>query len=178
MQAQEHSTAREGLATGLLGAVVVAVWYLLCDILSGQPLETMNVLGRIFLQGDVNPGPRAVDAGAVGGFFVLHLAVFLLIGMALAKVTHLAAANLTLRMGVWLGLVVAFLFLTGLVYMLNVSTGNRLPLWEVLGGGVLGVAAMGWRLWRRHPGLRRSFDQVPLGDEVRSPPHASGGPRA
>jgi hypothetical protein len=165
------------MAAGLLGAVVVAVWYLVWDILSGRPFETMNVLGRIFLQGDLNPGPRAVDPAAVGGFLVLHVAVFLLIGLALAKVTHLAAANLSLRMGVWIGLVVAFLFLTGMVYMLNVSTGNRLPLWEVLGGGVLGVAAMGGWLWRRHPGLRRSFERVPLGDEVRTPPHP-GGPRA
>ena len=164
------------MATGLIGAAVVAVWYLVWDILSGRPFETMNVLGRIFLQGDLNPGPRAIDAAAVAGFLVLHVAVFLLIGLALAKVTHLAAANLSLRMGVWIGLVVAFLFLTGLVYMLNVSTGNRLPLWEVLGGGVLGVAAMGVWLWRRHPGLRRSFDQVALGDEVRTPQHP-GGPR-
>lgn len=177
MQAREHSTVREGTAAGLLGAAVVAAWYLVWDVLSGRPFETMNVLGRIFLQGDLNPGPRAIDPAAVGGFLVLHVAVFLLIGLALAKVTHLAATNLSLRMGVWIGLVVAFLFLTGLVYMLNVSTGNRLPLWEVLGGGVLGVAAMGGWLWRRHPGLRRSFEQVPLGDEVRTPPHP-GGPRA
>ena len=177
MQAQGHSTVREGLATGLLGAVIVAAWYLIVDIGSGQPLETMNVLGRIFLQGDVNPGPRTVDPAAVAGFAVLHLVVFALIGLALTKVAHLAEANLTLRMGVWIGLVVAFMFLTGLVFALNVSTGNRLPLWEVIGGGVLGIGAMAWRLWRRHPRLGRSFDHVPLGDEVRTPPHAPGGPR-
>jgi hypothetical protein len=177
MQSQEHSTIREGLATGLLGAVIVAAWYLLSDIISGRPFDTMNVLGRIFLQGDVNPGPRTIDPAAVAGFLVLHLLIFGLIGLALTKVTHLASANLSLRMGVWIGLVVAFLFLTGVVFALNVSTGNRLPLWEVIGGGVLGVAAMAWLLWRRHPRLGRSFDQVPLGDEVRSPPHAPGGPR-
>ena len=177
MQGRGHSTVREGLATGLLGAVLVAVWYLLSDVISGQPFETMNVLGRIFLQGDVNPGPRAIDPAAVAGFVVLHLAVFALIGLALTKVTHLADANLSLRMGVWIGLVVACMFLTGVVFALNVSTGNRLPLWEVIGGGVLGVTAMAWSLWRRHPRLSRSFDQVPLGDEVRSPPHAPGGPR-
>lgn len=63
MQGPEHSTVREGLATGLLGAVLVAVWYVICD------------------------------------------------------------------------------------------------------------------LWRRHPRLGRSFDQAPLGDVVRTPPHAPGGPR-
>ena len=177
MQAQEHSTVREGMAMGVLGAVVVALWYLLVDLLAGRPLHTMSVLGRILLQGDVNPGPRAVDAGAVAGFGLLHLAVFVLLGIGLTLMAHLAARNIALRMGVWLGLVVSFLFATGLVFMLNTSTANRLPLWEVLGGGVLGVGTMAWRLWRRHPRLRQSFDQAPLGDEVRSPPHAPGGPR-
>jgi len=178
MQAREHSTVREGLATGLLGAVIVAVWYVICDLAAGRPFYTFNVLGRIFLQGDVNPGARALDPGAAGGFVLLHLAIFVLLGMALALLAHLASRNIQLRMGVWLGLVVSFLFLTGLVFMLNTSTGDRLPLWEVLGGGVLGVTAMGWYLWRRHPRLGRSFDQAPLGDEVRTPPHAPGGPRA
>ena len=178
MEAREHSTVREGLATGLIGAVIVAAWYLLCDVISGRPFETMSVLGRIFLQGDLNPGPRAIDPGAVAGFAVFHLVVFAVLGTALTKVTHLAESNLALRMGVWIGLVVTFLFLTGVVFALNVSTGNRLPLWEVIGGGFLGVAAMAWRLWRRHPRLGRSFERVPLGDEVRSPPHAPGEPRA
>jgi hypothetical protein len=161
----------------MLGAVIVAVWYVICDLASGRPFYTFNVLGGIFLQGDVNPGARALDLGAVAGFVILHFALFGLLGLGLALLTHLASRNVALRMGVWLGLVVSFLFLTGLIYMLNTSTGNRLPLWEVLGGGVLGVAAMAWYLWRRHPRLKRSFDQVPLGDEVRSPPHAPGGPR-
>jgi hypothetical protein len=177
MRAQEHSTAREGLLTGLLGAIVVAVWYAVCDVAGARPLHTFNVLGRVLLQGDVNPGARALDAGAVGGFLVLHLLVFLLAGTALTFLVHLASRNLALRMGVWIGLVVAFCFLLGLTYMLNVSTADRLPLWEVLGGAALGVGTMAWVLWRRHPRLGRSLDQVPLGDEVRTPPHAPGGPR-
>ena len=177
MRDREHSTVREGLAAGVLGAAIVAVWYVICDLASGRPFYTFSVLGGIFLQGDVNPGARAIDPGAIGGFIFLHLAIFVLLGMGLTALAHLAARNIALRMGVWLGLVVSFLFLTGLIFMLNISTGNRLPLWEVLGGGILGVTAMGWYLWRRHPGLGRSFDRAPLGDEVRTPPHAPGGPR-
>jgi hypothetical protein len=177
MHTREHSTAHEGLVTGLLGAAVVAVWYALWDVATGRPLHTFNVLGRIFLQGDVNPGVRALDPGAVAGFIVLHFAVFLLAGMGLALLAHLASRNPALRMGVWIGLVVAFCFLTGLTFMLNVSTGNRLPLFEVFVGGVLGIASMAWILWRHHPRLRRSFEEVPLGDEVRTPGHSPGGPR-
>ena len=178
MAAQEHSTVREGLATGLLGAVVVAVWYLVWDLAAGRPLHTFSTLGRIFFQADLNPGARAIDPSAVVAFLVLHVLLFVLVGIVLTKVTHLAARNPALRMGVWLGLVIASLFTAGLLYMLNLSTADRLPLWEVIGAGVLGVGIMAWHLWRRHPRLGRSFDEAPLGDEVRTPPHPPGGPRA
>lgn len=174
MQTQEHSTLREGLTTGLLGAVVTAVWYLVCDFASGRPFHTFNVLGRILLQGDFNPGERAVDMAAVGGYAVLHLILFAVIGLGLTVLAHLAARNPALRMGVWLGVVISFLLISGLVLMLNTSTGDRLPLWEVLGAGVIGVGVMVRRLWRRHPAIGRS---LPLGDEVRTPRHAPGSPR-
>ena len=177
MPTQEHSTPREGVATGLLGAVATAVWYFVWDLAAGRPLHTFNTLGRIFFQADLNPGARAIDPGAVVGFLALHVVVFLVLGIALTQVTHLAARNPALRMGVWLGLVIALLFATGLTYMLNLSTADRLPLAEVIGGGALGVGVMAWHLWRRHPRLGRSFDEAPLGDEVRTPPHAPGGPR-
>jgi hypothetical protein len=174
MQTQEHSTLREGLATGLLGAVVTAAWYLVCDTAAGRPLHTFNVLGRILLQGDLNPGARALDAGAVVGFALLHFVLFGLVGIGLTVLTHLAARNPALRMGVWFGVVISFLLISGLVFMLNTSTGERLPLWVVLGGNVIGVGLMGWWLWRRHPAIGRS---LPLGDEVRTPTHAPGSPR-
>jgi hypothetical protein len=178
MHAPQHSTVREGLATGLLGAAVVALWYIVWDFATGHPLHTFSVLGRILLQGDVNPGLRTLDPAAAAGFLVLHLAIFIALGMALAALAHLASRNPAMRMGVWIGLVVGFCFLTGITFMLTVSTGDRLPLAEVVIGGLLGIAAMAWLLWRHHPRLRRSFDEVPLGDEVRTPGHAPGGPRA
>lgn len=177
MHAQEHSIVREGLAVGLIGAIVVAAWYFVFDAVAGRPFHTANALGRIFFQGDVNPGMRAIDPGAVAGYMVFHVAIFALAAMGLAWLAHLASRNLAMRMGVWIGLVVAFCLLTGLIYMLAVATGERLPLWRVIGGSLLGILSMGWLLWRRHPRLSSSFQEVPLGDEVRTPGHAPGGPR-
>ena len=62
-----------------------------------------------------------------------------LAGWGLTLLTHLAARNPALRMGVWLGLVIAFCYLLGLTHMLNQWTGGRLPLWEIIGGTTLGV---------------------------------------
>lgn len=174
MPSEEHSTLREGIVTGLIGAAIVAVWYFVFDLAAGRPFYTPNVLGKIFFHGDVNPGTRAIVPGAVIGYTVLHLVISVLVGLGLTLLTHLAARNLALRMGVWIGLVMAFLLFSGLIYALAVSTGERLPLWEVLGGAVLGVAGMAWYLLGRHPNLRHSLKDVPLGDEVRSPAHPSG----
>jgi hypothetical protein len=171
MHTREHSTFREGIVTGLFGGLIVAIWYFLFDTASGHPLQTPNTLGRIFLRGDVNPGPRALVPQAILGYTVLHFVLYALMGMALTLLIHLATRNIALRMGVWLGLVIAFGLFVGLAYMLTTSTGQRLPAWSVLGGGLLGVGAMGAYLWRRHPQLGQSLRQVPLGSEVKAPPH-------
>jgi hypothetical protein len=39
---------------------------------------------------------------------------------------------------------------------------------------VLGIGSMAWYLWRRHPHLRGTFRDAPLGDEIKPPPHPPG----
>jgi hypothetical protein len=173
MQVQEHSTVREGLVAGLLGAVIVAVWYLVVDTAAGRPFHTLNALGGVFFQGDANPGARQIVPGLVAGYTLLHVIAFALVGMALTLVVHLASRNLALRMGLWIGLVVAFCFLAGITYMLTTSTAERVPGWTVVLGSLLGVVAIGWYLWRRHP---RLASDAPLGAEVKTPRHAPGAP--
>ncbi len=174
MEAREHSTVREGLVAGLLGATIVAAWYFVFDAAAGKPFHTPNVLGKVFFRGDLTPGVREVVPGIVAGYTVLHVIMFALVGILLAFLVHLATRNLALRMGLWMGLVVAFCFFTGLTYMLATATGERFPLWSVVGGSLLAVATMGWYLWRRHP---RLASDAQLGDEVKSTPHAPGAPR-
>jgi hypothetical protein len=172
MHAQEHSTVREGLVTGLLGATVVAAWYFVFDMAAGRPFHTPNVLGKVFFQGDLQPGAREVVPGIVAGYTVLHLLMFAAAGMLLTLLVHLAARNLSLRMGLWIGLVVSFCFFAGLTYMLTTATGERVPLWSVVGGTLAGVGAMGWYLLRGHPRLKADAQ---AGDEATS--HAPGAPR-
>ena len=172
MHAQEHSTFREGVVTGLLGAIVVAVWYFLIDSAAGQPFHTPNVLGKIFFRGDLTPGVHHVVPGVVVGYTVLHFVVYILVGALLALLTHTAMRDISLRMGVWMGLVCAFCLLAGLTYMLAVATAERLPLWTVVGGSFLGVAVMGWYLLAGHREVRDTGRA--LGDEVDAPPHPRG----
>jgi hypothetical protein len=173
MQGREHSVVREGTVAGLLGAVIDAAWLLVFDAAAGRPLRTPNALGRVFFAGDVNPGAREISPEAVLGFTFVHFLAFLVGGIALTGIVHLVSRNPAFRMGLWIGLVVVFAYLSGLAYMLATSTGERVPFWSVAGGNLLALGAMAWYLWRRHP---RLGTRAPLGAEVKTTPHAPGAP--
>ena len=177
MNAERHSTVGEGVAAGAIGAVIVAIWYFIVDAAGGQPLHTPNLLGKIFLRGDLAPGGRIVPQALIG-YTVIHFVFFALVGVGLTLLVHLAVRNTSLRMGVWLGFVIAFGLFAGQTYMLATASGERFSPWSVISGSVLGVLGMAGYLWRRHPGLRRSFQEEPLGSEVPPPPHPPERPRA
>jgi hypothetical protein len=54
---------------------------------------------------------------------------------------------------------------------------QQLPWVTAIGDSLLGMASMALYLWKRHPRLRGSFDEAPLGAEVKPPPHPTGVPR-
>jgi hypothetical protein len=177
MDGQQHSPVREGAVTGVIGGVIVAVWYFIVDTAAGQPLHTPNVLGKIFLRGNLTPA-SGIAPQAVIGFTVLHFVLYVLIGIGLVVLVHLAVRDISLRMGVWIGLVVAFGLFVGEIYMLATASGERFSPWLVISGSVLGVLGMAGYLWRGHPRLRRSFKEAPLGSEVQPPPHPPERPKA
>ena len=177
MPHERHSNLREGLVAGLIGAVLVLLWYTAVDIGRGEMFYTPNILGQVFAQADSMPSTRTVTTAAVAQYSLLHFGWFILFGIALAALTHLATRNPAMRMGVWLFLVIGFVFWQGISYSLYRLTDQRLPWWTLFIGSVLGVGSMGYYLWRRHPGLRRSLQDRPLGAEVRSPSHPPEGPR-
>lgn len=173
MEQREHRTFAEGILTGLVGAVVAGVWFLLVDLARGKPLATPNTLGQVFVARDTVPSPHIVPQ-AVLEYSILHVVAFAILGIALVWMAHLASRNPTLRMGVWLGLVIGFLCFLGFLVMLASVTDQRLPWITATGGSLLGVASMALYLWKRHPRLRGSFDEAPLGAEVKPPPHPPG----
>ncbi len=44
--ADRHNHWREGALTGIIGATALAVWFLIVDLIAGQPFYTPTVLGR------------------------------------------------------------------------------------------------------------------------------------
>lgn len=178
MSPNQHSAMREGTVAGLLGGAGMAAWFFLVDLAGGRPLRTPSVLGQVVFGGDATPSVGTIDAGAVAGYTLLHFAVFIAVGILLARLVHLAIRNLALRMGLWVGLLIAFLWFNGHMYMLSRALDARLQWWAILGGSLIAVALMAGYLWRAHPQLAESFRQVGLGDaEAQNPPAPPQGPR-
>lgn len=75
---------REGVIAGLIGATMVAVWFLIYDAARGAPFRTPTLLGSAALQGVQNPQAVPVSPGLVVQYTVLHGVVFALVGILIA----------------------------------------------------------------------------------------------
>ncbi|HYB43024.1 MAG TPA: hypothetical protein VEL75_14700 [Candidatus Methylomirabilis sp.] len=75
---------REGIIAGLIGAAIVAAWFLIYDAARGHPLRTPALLGAATLQGMRDPSGVAVTTGLVAQYTVLHGVIFALFGVLVA----------------------------------------------------------------------------------------------
>jgi len=170
MREYRHSVVREGIVVGIIGAVIVAVWYFVVDLAAGAPLRTPEMIGQLLLHGTAG-FDRSISPAAVLVATLFHGVAFILLGIALTALVHLASREIAWRMGVLIGLVIAIGFASGLIFAVTPATAERFSSGVVIGGSLLAVAGMAGYLWRQHPLLAASFREVALGDETESPPH-------
>lgn len=162
--AERHSVWGEGTDVGLLGGTAVAVFFLVLDLLAGMPLRTPSVLGQTLLFGRVEPNVATIDLGAVLLYTVVHFAIFALIGVVLTKAVHSAVSNPVVRFAI-LPIFLAFeVFFYGVLVMMGQRTAELFPFWTVLAANTIAALVMGTWLWTRHPALRHSLLETPLGD--------------
>jgi hypothetical protein len=147
----------EGIVSGLLGASVVALWFLVIDTLQGRPLYTPSVLGTALFKGIPEygtSGPIPVSGEMVVVFSWLHLLVFTLIGGIAAYLLALAET----RPNVGFGIVLLFVFFqfgfiaVSMAFAEEVLQALAWP--AIVAGNLLAAAAMGFYFWRRHPHLK------------------------
>lgn len=161
--ARPHPLLREGVIAGIVGAVVIAVWFLILDAIAGHPLYTPTILGRGLLS---IFGPIAETDSELGFVFVytiFHFAAFILVGLLAALVVHTARREPSILFGFIILFVAAEIGIHALVALLDVATplGNYAWL-AIMVGNLIAAAAMGYYFWRTHRELgdefRRSLD--------------------
>jgi hypothetical protein len=163
MAQHRHNLLREGLITGVIGAVAVAVWFLLTDLAQGRPLTTPSVLGQVILYRVTAPVVTPPDTGAVIAYTLLHIGAFVLFGIAVTQLVHLAMSSPLARFGLMMVAICFEVFFLIMIYAVFHATSHLFPWWSVLAANTLSLVAMGLYLKRSHPGLKHQYDKEPLG---------------
>ncbi len=163
MVRHHHSVLREGALAGLLGALTVAVWFLILDLMQGRPLYTPSVLGQILLLGRGSGAMDGIDSTAVALYTVFHVLAFFVFGLVVTKGVHLAINVPVIRFGLVMLFVVFELFFWGFTYIFFAGTRGLFPRGAVLIANTLAAIVMAVYLWHRHPSLKRALRHEALG---------------
>lgn len=154
---RSHPVIRQGIVAGLIGAGLVAVWFLLVDMIAGRPLFTPGALGSAILHGAGGLTGVEISTATVLGYTLIHLAAFLLFGMIVSGLVTQAEKFPPLVFGLLILFVVFETFFIVMVAMLGTWLMEELAWWSVLAGNLLASASMGWYMWRVHPVLREEM---------------------
>src|SRR5881296_3722818 len=154
-----HPLLAQGLVTGLVGALTVALWFFALDVAAGHPLRTPAALGAALLFGASNVAAIDMTFGLVAAYSVVHVAAFVMAGalfVAIAEQIERTPALLLLAVMAMIVLdaVVGATLALGAQWVLG-----TLGVWSVLVANVLAVCAMGWYVWATHPVLRRRLHE-------------------
>ncbi|TVP59104.1 MAG: hypothetical protein EA351_02150 [Gemmatimonadales bacterium] len=127
-----------GAIAGLIGAGVVAVWFLLVDLAAGDPFRTPAMIGGALMgREDLQASP-----GLVATFTVIHFLAFVLVGIGAAW----ALSQLERSPNVLMGMVLGFVLFNGVFFGSAAVTGidvvAQLGWVEVLVGNLLAGIVM------------------------------------
>jgi hypothetical protein len=76
--------SEDGILTGIVGAIVVSLIFLLLDFVNGRPFFTPSLLGSVIFRGQQVSDLSDPDSAMIFAFTGLHGVAFLLVGFLLA----------------------------------------------------------------------------------------------
>lgn len=144
---------REGLVLGLAGAVVVAIWFLILDLASGQAFHTPAALGSFLFLGAESAAEIEMSARTVVGYTLVHGALWVLAGMVAAAVAAAAERTPPLILAAGLFFVTFEAFFMAVVALASEFLLGTLAWWSIGVGNLLAALVMGRLLWAAHPRL-------------------------
>jgi hypothetical protein len=157
MAREQRSVLREGVIAGVVGAAVVAVWFLLFDIARGRPFLTPSLLGSAVFYGVSTPEGVPVAVGPVIGYTVLHVLAFVAFGVVAASVIAVSEREPALFIAFVILFAVFEMFFFAVVAALGTSMMGAIVWWAILVGNLLASAAMLGYFFRMHRALPASL---------------------
>ncbi|MGH7914146.1 MAG: hypothetical protein ACREPW_05790 [Candidatus Binataceae bacterium] len=158
--------AREGALAGVIGGVVVAVWFLICDAVAGEVFRTPALLGAAIFQGIFDPNQVQVTLPLVLGYTALHFFAFVIFGIATAVLLLAADYEPVFALAAIFLLAIFEIFFVGALAAFDQAALATLGFWKILAGNVMAMIAMlayfetahrGWM-----PRLRERWDVLQL----------------
>jgi hypothetical protein len=141
---------REGIAAGLLGGVILAVWFLIYDAAALEMFRTPSLLGSVVFRGQIGAG---ISMPLIIGYTVLHFCGFIAFGIAASIMVYCAEKEPLMALGV----VVLFAWFEvsyfGFVTFLDQSALEELGWWKIIVGNLLALAGMIAYFEQVHPGI-------------------------
>jgi hypothetical protein len=147
---EERPVLRDGVIAGLIGAAVVAVWFLIFDIARGRPLLTPALLGSAVFEGITDPSQVVVSIGPVLFYTLLHGVAFVGFGVVAASLILAAEREPALLIAFAILFAGFEAFFIGAAAALGTSMLGALVWWAILAGNLLASGAMLWYFFARH----------------------------
>lgn len=157
---RENAVLREGLVAGLIGAIVLAGFFFILDLTTGRLLFTPAALGSALFQGAGEAGAVEVTAATVFGYTLVHVAAFLVAGLAVSALVAQSEQHPSLLLALVLLFVTFQTLVIGLLAIVAAWLLDQLAWWAIAVGNLLAAAAMGYYLWKRHPRLAHDLDRA------------------
>ena len=156
-----HSTVREGVITGIIGATAVALWFLIVDLVRGRPFYTPSLLSRTLL---TFFGEGAIpESGflATAIYTVFHYLAFIAFGILAVWLVHRSEGTPSILAGFLILFVALQLGIFGLLAVLaETSVFGELAWYQIGFANLLAIVAMAFYLNRTHPTARGRFGSV------------------
>jgi hypothetical protein len=164
---ERRTTLRRGLVAGVIGAAVVGAWFFVLDASAGRLFYTPAALGSAVFFGASHPGDVVISAGVVLGYTLVHLAGFVLAGLAAAWLMEEASQYPPFLIGLVLLFVTLEVLSLGLLTALASWLFETVPSWSPIVANLIAAMAMVGYLWRQHPAMAGRMNQ-PLEEEAAS----------
>jgi hypothetical protein len=148
---------REGIIAGLIGAAIIAVWFLIYDAARGRPFRTPSLLGAATFEGVRDPALVPTAAHLVVPYTVLHGVVFAMIGVLIAYLIASAQRQPSRLLVMFIALMCFEVSFLAIVTWLAHPVLNELAWWAILLGNGLAATGMLIYLFVGHRALGRAL---------------------
>jgi len=143
----------EGIIAGVIGAAILAGWFLIIDTLYGRPLYTPSVLGSVIFRSNHAPSELkdlAVSIEMTLMYTWIHVLVFGTLGGLASRMLWYAESHANLGFAILLLFVIFTFGFLAMAFLLAEPVLGLLAWPAVLIGNLLAAAGMASYLFYRH----------------------------